>query len=75
MDISFSLHQAPLSPPYTGLIGSIRSFINPLLNQTINLNAYASTFSQKADISFCGWGSGSISLNPISSWTIKSISP
>jgi hypothetical protein len=74
-DISFSVFQGSISQPFNNLSAYIRSEMFPFLNRDFNLDSYISTFPTKDDISFCGWGSGFGTSNPISSWTIKSISP
>jgi hypothetical protein len=73
-DISISLFQGSINQPYTSLSLYVHSTVFTSLRLTLDLSAYLSTFSKKSDIAFCGFN-GISSGNPISSWTIKSISP
>jgi hypothetical protein len=73
-DITLTLFQGQTSPPYTRLSLFVHSQKFPFINRTANLDAFVATFSQKADIAFCGWGAA-FNVAPISAWTIKSVSP
>ena len=73
-DISISLFQGSINQPYNSLSLYIHSTVFTSLRLTLNLSSYLSTFSQKSDIAFCGFRRTTLG-NPISSWTIKSISP
>jgi hypothetical protein len=73
-DITLTLFQGSINQPFNRLSLFIDSQTFPYIRRSINLNAFISTFLSKTDISFCGFARASAS-NPISSWSIKSVSP